>query len=261
MIYDMLPVTLLSALASECQDSTNATIARYLIAHAGDLSDPSVKGSARACNVGAGSVSRFCRNVGFRSFEELRDALAATSRSFETASDASSFAVRANDHARAVVDALHQVARTLDERALQALVADLHAYERVSAYGMLKAQAAALDLQVDLLMLGKQIDTCTSYAEQLERIAHASREELIVIFSYTGDYFTNRSLTDALARLDRPRIWMVAGTRKQQPACVYGCLSFASEGTLLGHPFQLEMAEALIAQEYARTTPEGRHAE
>ena len=253
MIYDKLPVALLTALASERQGSTNATIARYLIAHGSELGDASVKGIARACNVGVASVSRFCRDVGFTSFDELRGALTATSRSFEVASTADSLAQRTTDHAEAVAESLRQVARSMDGRMLQALVADLHSYDKVSAFGMLKAQAAAIDLQVDLLMLGKQVDTCVAYAEQLDRIARAGRDELIVIFSYTGDYFSARDLTDALARIDRPRIWIIAGARKPQPDYVYGCLAFDSSLSQLGHPFQLEMAEALIAQEYARS--------
>ena len=254
MIYDKLPVALLSALAAERQDSTNAVIARYLITHVDELADASVKGIARACNVGAASVSRFCRDVGFESFDELRAALADTRRSFEVASTADSFAERAGAHAEAVSASLSQAARSIDTRMLEQLVSDLHSYEQVSAYGLLKAQAAAIDLQVDLLMLGKQIGTCTAYAEQLDRIAHARRDELIVLFSYTGDYFGARDLADALARLDRPRIWMVAGTRKPQPNYVYGCLAFDSDHSQLAHPFQLEMVEALIAQEYARST-------
>ena len=253
MIYDKLPVALLSALASERRDTTNAIIARYLITHASKLEDASIKAIARACNVGTASVSRFCRDVGFESFDELRKALAETQRSFETVSTEESFAERADTHAQTVAESLTQVAHSIDEHILDQLICDLHSYEQVSAYGMLKAQAAAIDLQVDLLMLGKQIETCTSYAEQLDRIMRATSNELVVLFSYTGDYFGARDLAGALSRIDRPRIWMVAGTRKPQPDYVYGCLAFASDHRQLTHPFQLEMVEALIAQEYART--------
>lgn len=252
MIYDTLPVALLTSLAVERQGSTNGHIARYLLAHVDELNDLSVKGLASACSVGTGSISRFCREVGFESFGALRQALLDSRRSFQRTSDASSFRERADEHARQLSDGLLRVARSVDERMLAALVDDLCTYERVSTYGLLKAQAAAIDLQVDLLMLGKVVDTCTSYAEQLDRIASAGRDELIVIFSYTGSYFDEHDLSDALRRIDRPRIWMVCGSRRQLPAYVTGCLAFESDGSQLGHPYQLELVAGLIAQEYAR---------
>lgn len=259
MIYNRLAVALLSSLSGERGTSTNAVIARYLVTHAQELGDATIKGIAAACNVGVGSVSRFCRDTGFAGFDDLRSALMEARHSFERASQANAFALRANEHAGLVSESLLQVALTIDERLLEALVDDLCAFERVFVCGMLKAQAAAVDLQVDLLMLGRYADTCVSYAEQLDRIAHAGRNDLVIVFSYTGAYFEAHDLSATLARLDRPRIWMVAGARRSQPDYVYGCLSFASGQGQLAHPFQLEMAAALIAQEYARRLgePEG----
>lgn len=252
VIYDKLPVALLSALATEREGTTNAVIAHYLVTHADQLHDASVKGVAAACNVGVGSVSRFCRDTGFSGFEELRSVLEAASHSFERAPGEGTFDARAQEHAGLVGDGLQRVANTIDQRALELLVDDLVSHERVFTCGMLKAQAAAVDLQVDLLMQGKYVETSVSYADQLAHIAKAGRDELVVLFSYTGSYFDARDLSDALARIDRPRIWVVAGARHPQPTFVYGCLAFDSDWSQLTHPFQLEMAAALISQEYAR---------
>ncbi len=252
MIYDTLPVALLTSLAVERQGSTNGHIARYLLTHEDELDDLTVKGLASACSVGTGSISRFCREVGFESFGALKQSILDSRRSFQLVSDAPTFRERADDHALQLSTGLARVAGTIDERMLTALVDDLCSHERVSTYGLLKAQAAAVDLQVDLLMLGKVVDTCTSYAEQLDRIASARRDELVIIFSYTGSYFDEHDLSDRLRRIDRPCIWMVCGSRRPLPSYVAGCLAFESDGSQLGHPFQLELAAGLIAQEYAR---------
>ncbi len=243
MIYDKLIVALLSALATEREETTNATIARYLVTHIEDLDDVTVKGVASACNVGVGSVSRFCRETGFRGFDELRRALMEAGPSFELAP---------TDHAGFVGASIVQAERSVDKKMLRALVDDLRVYQKVFVCGMLKAQAAAVNLQVDLLMQGKLVHTSVSYAEQLGHIAAAARDEMVVVFSYTGSYFDAYDLSDSFARLDRPRVWMVTGTKRPQPEFVYGCLSFKSSHSQLAHPFQLEMIAALIAQEYAR---------
>jgi DNA-binding MurR/RpiR family transcriptional regulator len=49
MIYNKLPVALLSLLATEDADSTNAQIASFLLEHAQEVGDVSVKGLAAAC--------------------------------------------------------------------------------------------------------------------------------------------------------------------------------------------------------------------
>ena len=50
MIYDKLSVGLLGLLATEEADATNAQIARYVLAHAAELDDLSVKELASASN-------------------------------------------------------------------------------------------------------------------------------------------------------------------------------------------------------------------
>ena len=254
MIYDKLTVALLGALATERQGSTNAHIARYLLEHQDELADLSVKSIAAACRVGAGSVSRFCREVGFESFDELRQEYRRAARSFEQLLGEAAGVTPVPSLAERVSATLLQVERSVDRVALRELVHDLHTFEQVSAYGMLKAQAAAVDLQVDLLMQGKYVDTCVSHAEQLSRIAQAGPNELVVVFSYTGSYFDSRDLGEAMRRVERPKIWVVCGRRHQLPPFVSGRLLFESSGRQLGHPFQLELVAGLIAQEYARSS-------
>ena len=53
----------------------------------------------------------------------------------------------------------------------------------------MKAESAAICLQSDLLMLGKNIYTNVSYPQQLEYIQSAGADTLILLFSYTGTYF------------------------------------------------------------------------
>ena len=256
MVYDRLSVTLLGLLSTEGADSASAQIARHVLSHAHELSDLSVKELAAACHVGVGSVSRFAREAGFEDFTELRDAFAEASRSYELM-DASDPELRKSLLAERIASSVDLVARTVDRAALARLAEDLARYDKVHAFGLLKAQAAALDLQVNLLMQGKYVATCTSPAEQFDRIARARADELVVAFSYTGSYFETRDLRKALARLDRPKIWVVCGDARPLPPFVADCLPFASDQSRFGHPYQLEYVADLIAQEYAARNAPG----
>ncbi len=250
MIYDRLQVALLSTLLSEKAGSPYALIAQYLLAHAGRPDTLSVKAVAQECHVGTGTVSRFAKDVGFASFADLCAACAETRANFDEM-PGDNVSQRAEALARHVALSVARAAASVDTDALARLVADLHAYEHVSAYGLLKANAAALDLQVDLLMQDKYIHTCATPAEQARRIAAARDDELIIVFSYTGTYFDSCDVADALRRRDRPRIWMVSGDTESLPAFVYDHLRFASNHDRAGHPYQLECIAGIIAQEYA----------
>ena len=252
MIYSKSPIALLTLLAAEEASSTNAQIARYLLAHGGDVEALSVKSLASACHVGTGTVSRFARDAGFESFAELREELAAAGECFERVGgdDAEE---RAASLARTITDTISQAAAGVDRAALTRLVADLHAYDEVGVYGLLKAQSAALDLQVDLLMLGKLADTCVPLADQTRRIVEAGRNKLVIVFSYTGSYFDGVDVTEILSRIDRPKIWVVCGEAGPLPSFVSDRLIFSSDHLQFGHPYQLEYVAGLIAQEFAAT--------
>ena len=252
MIYNKLPVALLSLLATEDADSTNAQIASYLMEHAHDAGDLSIRGLAAACHVGTGTVSRFARDAGFESFAELREAFAEVGDGFERAPGGSA-PDRTKCLARAVGSSLARVATTVDHAAIERLVSDLRVYEKIGVYGLLKAQAAALDLQVDLISLGKLADTRVSVADQARRIGEAGPNKLIIVFSYTGTYFDAVDVEDALRRPNRPKVWMVCGDAHPLPPFVSDRVTFASDQGRLGHPYSLEFVAGLIAQEYAAT--------
>lgn len=117
--------------------------------------------------------------------------------------------------------------------------------------GLLEAGAVALNLQGDLLMLGKQVYTNISYSQQMQYLLSASKEDLILIFSYTGSYFDYQELTySERKRLSAPRIWMVCGSDRTLPPFVDQAIRFRSRQDQISHPYQLQFVAGLIAQEY-----------
>ena len=133
----------------------------------------------------------------------------------------------------------------------QKLCEDIHSYQNVYVFGMLKAESAAVSLQTDLLMMSKPVLTFAAYSEQIDTIAHAGKEDLIIIFSYTGSYFSSHSFRQNEKRLMLPKIWMVCSKDHKAPWFVDEVLSFDSDGRREAHPFLLEMAASLITQQYA----------
>lgn len=248
MIYRKLPVILLSVVSTEPEESTNAAIAEYLLTHRAEAAAMGVRQLADACAVGTGSISRFCREVGLRSFAELKEALFESEDLFER--------VEGDDlplaWGRCASAALGRAAVSVSRPKLQELAREIEKHNHVEAYGLLKAEAAALCLQTDLLLLGKRVHTKVSYADQLARILAAPEDGLLIIFSYTGDYFSYREFSaDELRHLRRSEIWMVCPRGVELPDFVSDVVPFDSDGSQLGHPYQLQAVASLIAQEYA----------
>ena len=251
MIYDKLPVVLLSTMAAEKSTSTNHMIAAYILSHRDEVMNMGITQLAEACYVGTGSISRFVREIGLSGFSELRTLLNQSDFSMNHQFLDESADKRRNDLSSYIADTVTRTASSIDQKQLEKLCEDIHGYENVYALGMLKAENAAISLSTDLAMMSKPVITSTAYSDQLDLLKRAGKEDLILIFSYTGSYFSSHSFREKEKRLLLPKIWMICGKNDRIPWFVNEVLLFESDAKREGHPFALETAAALIAQEYA----------
>lgn len=254
MIYEKLPALFLSILAGEKNGSTNSVIADYILCHQTEVGSMGIRELAEECHVGTGSVSRFCRDYGFHDFSELKRLLKETSFHYDAFMPSAGAAERTAAWAERMKQVVSRTGQSVETGRLREIARDMHQYSRISAYGMLKAESAAISLQTDMLMMGRKVSTAVSYTEQIDRILQADREDLIIIFSYTGSYFDYFRFGRKEKQLYLPRIWMICGTTKKMPEYVNGVIRFDSDLDQFSHPFQLEMTASLIAGEYAALT-------
>ena len=252
MIYDKLPIVFLSTIASEKKDSTNSQIASYILDHLDELQNIGIKKMASECSVAISSISRFCKEIGLRDFAELKDLLLSTDLYFEEQSALKSPKDRLHDYSKKVKQSIEMVENSIDMAAITDLCDDIYNYQRVAVFGLLKAGAVCLNLQGDLLMLGKQVYTNISYQQQMEYIMSANEEDLIIIFSYTGSYFDYQEIRAAKNQLKIPKIWFVSSEKSEFPTFLDRIITFKSLQDQNSHPYQLQFIASLIAQEYSR---------
>ena len=252
--YGKLPIVLLSEMASGKEDSYNCRIAAWLLGHLGE--SISAEQIARECFISKSAVSRFCREVGFEDFTELKDLTAASEKTFVSLSAFDPIETMSRSLTEQAADSLRLVAETIDYEALDALTAAIHKARRIACFGLLKAEAAAINLQSDLVMLGKNALTKVSFREQMDFLTSAGEDDLIIIFSYRGIYFDYD--LPANVRGCKAGIWIVTGnpairqTLGEKRLPIAGTLSFSSRLDFFSHPYQLIAASALIAQSAAR---------
>lgn len=250
--YGKLPIVLLSELAAGKEDSSNCRIARYLVERIDRLEDISVEMLAEECFVSKATVSRFCRDIGLEDFTELRDLLRQTEKTFTLYGAGLPPKEQGLDFCSRVNESLSLVANTLDYDALGRLAEEIIQAERVAAFGLLKAETAAISLQSDLVMLGKCAVTKVAFREQMDYLAAALPEDVVVIFSYTGIYFDYGLPREILRQ--GPKVWLVTGSPDirrlfaEKGLPTNRLLTFRSEQDFVSHPYQLQMAASLIAQ-------------
>lgn len=252
MIYGKLPVVFLSTIASEKNGSTNCIIATYILEHLDEVKDMGIKDLAKKCHVAISSISRFCKEIGLRDFVELRELLSSTDLYFEEQSNSQSLHQRIADYGKKINESIQMVQNSIDVNQLIKLCDDIKKFKRVGVFGLLKAGSVAINLQGDLLMLGKQVYTNISYTQQIQYIVTADENDLIIIFSYTGSYFDYQDLRALKKKLKAPKIWMISGVQKEYPFFVDEVISFQSLQDQTSHPYQLQFIASLIAQEYSK---------
>lgn len=252
MLYDKLPIVFLSTMASEKKDATNSQIASYILDHLEDVSHMGIQEMADSCHVAISSISRFCKEIGLRDFAELRELLSSTNMRFEEQSSSSTPQERLHDYSEKVVESIQMVENSVSMDRIDSLCDAIHQHEHVALYGLLKASGVALNLQGDLLMLGKQSFTSISYAHQIEEILSAKEEDLIIIFTYTGGYFDYQDLRALKRRKTIPAIWLICSEGSSYPEFIHDVVTFHSLRDQNSHPYQLQFIASLIAQEYAR---------
>ena len=71
-----LIIILLSTLNDEPKGSNNYKIAKYMIENMRDLEECSLTNLAQACYVSNSSISRFCRDIGLKDFNALKNQIA-----------------------------------------------------------------------------------------------------------------------------------------------------------------------------------------
>lgn len=259
MYWDKLIIVFLSELISRDDGSTNCQIASHILGNLETVRQSNIDEMARQCHVSTSSISRFCRDIGLNSFAELRDLIDSASFNFDLLPESSSTERRSLDLVERVVESLNLVSESLNHESLDLLVKDIARYQNIALFGLLKAETVAMNLQSDLLVLGKKAVTKVAFKQQLDYLNGATEEDLIVIFSYTGIYFQHAAQPQVLPGKSKPKVYFITSDCSAEPNGYFDhVIRFKSRQDYTSHPFQLQFVVSLIAQSYAYHMAEER---
>ncbi len=252
MYSGKLPVVLLSTIASEADGSINCQIANYILKHLDEIAGITISELAKRCHVADSSISRFCRDIGLIDFIELKKLLANNELGELVHSQGNTIKERSIYLAMQAIKSLESAVNSLDYHVIEELVEDIAQYEDVAIFGHLKAETVAMNLQNDLLSLGKVTTTKVSFHQQMEYIKNAEKEQLIIIFSYTGIYFDYGFPKALLLKKRNFKIYFITSRKDAKKEEIYDrVIYFESLQDYASHPYQIQLIASIIAQNYA----------
>ena len=252
MFYGKLPIMVLSEIVSGDSDATNSHIAAYVLEHFKEIKDDSIRDLAAKTHVSTSSISRFFLDIGLRDYMELKEMIATTPLNFEICSLSDIPAVQKDDYISAVQDSMERVRRSIDMEKLERLARDIQRYPRVSVFGILKGETAAMNLQTDLAMLGKAAVTKLRFAEQAQCLSKTDADDLLIIFSYTGIFYDYGYPRSQAKGKSRAKIYFITSDPNAEKSGLYDeVIWFESLQNQASHPYQLQLVAGLIAQTYA----------
>lgn len=186
-----LIIILLSTLNDEPKGSNNYKIAKYMIENMRDLEECSLTNLAQACYVSNSSISRFCRDIGLKDFNALKNQIAKFSveaarlkRKFDYEKYESSSMVQS--YVKNVISNLNYFLENDIEKQINTLVQEISSYQKIAAFGYMQSESVACNLQFDLQTSGKLIFSCFNIKDQADYITDADENNLIIIFSESG---------------------------------------------------------------------------
>lgn len=182
-----LIIILLSTLNDEPKGSNNYKIAKYMIENMRDLEEYSLTDLAQACYVSNSSISRFCRDIGLKDFNALKNQIAKFSvesarlkRKFDYEKYESSSMFQS--YVKNVISNLNYFLENDIEKQINTLVQEISSYQKIAAFGYMQSESVACNLQFDLQTSGKLIFSCFNIKDQADYITDADENNLIIIF-------------------------------------------------------------------------------
>ncbi|WP_416326224.1 MurR/RpiR family transcriptional regulator [[Eubacterium] hominis] len=188
---DMVLHKLMLTINTSQQGSTNCNLAIELIKHIDELQNLNIYEIADLCFVSTSTLSRFCRQLGYKNFNAFKEALE-TSYGFEI--DYDKHYLLAKDHLddglsymkELYLSSIKDMNDHLQKKQLIQLAELIHDHENIYIFGNVGYQFIAMYLQERLGLFKKIIHVSPDINQQKKSIHHVSEDDLAILISPRG---------------------------------------------------------------------------
>lgn len=249
--------SLVAVMNSEETNSTYYRIAKYLLQNNYIVNHVSMDDVAKNCYCAKSTVSRFCRQIGYENYYELnQDLYTSTTKSqdkydkyllddFENTKD-----IFFKDLINSILDAKNSITK----KSVFTLVSLIKEYNEIGIFGNLQSQTIAQKFQNDMGLSRKIITASLLPEHQKTYIKEADQQTLIIIVSFSGQYFRQFINLHHFNKENKPHFILITCNEKMKNSKLYDDIiylscpdNYASRAHIMS--FYLNM----VAIEYANT--------
>ncbi|MGC6770087.1 MurR/RpiR family transcriptional regulator [Enterococcus sp. LJL51] len=251
-MFNMI-IILLATLNSEPVGTNDYRISRFILSNLRSIQTYNISQLAQACFVSNSSISRFCRKIGFRDFNELKQQFFQWTDIGEKkfAYEGRLTTALKDTYIDSIIENLLLLKKSVRNEELQQLAKDILTYPKVAAFGSLHSQSVVLNLQTDLLTSGIVMDTRTRFQEQLEYIENAGEDTLILLFSRGGSHLKRFLVHDLqLSRNSKPKLVMITASENiRSNKYIDQFIYYEEKEGFTAYPYAFEVITGILALE------------
>ena len=173
-------------------NGNNRRIAEQLLSSPELLMSKKVSDIADACSCDPAQVIRFCKNLGFKGFSELKNRVARELiplplEKEEKRNKSDAFDQFRSDYCRSVAGAVSDTLMNLDKASVLRAVKKIHDVERIVICGAGASNLTAQDLHTKLLRMGFNSSCFADQEMQKINCALLGKSDLLIVFSFSGN--------------------------------------------------------------------------
>ena len=205
-----LKIALFSILDNESETSNNYIIAKYILENYNQLSGVSLTEISRQCNLSKAAISRFCKELGLIDYIDLQMLIRANHSKAREEKPVLSEDEQKQVYSSRMKQMTDHFPEVMNDPAAEELISDILQYKTIYTFGHLQASHIAYTLRNSLAVYGIFCYSAQSWVEQREKLKNAGKDDLVIIFSASGDFFKRLDINMSfIEKADAPKIYMV----------------------------------------------------
>ena len=185
-------------------DDLNYKIALYMVRHFAELGNMRINELARECYVSAATISRFCREIGYENYAELKQECLREidyERTLDNLIDVpTELMLKEPKEASTMfiddlIKAMKGFSDNIDWDSIDHVLNMIHDYDDVTFYGIHTSNSVARHLQGDLMVINKFTYAPIDIQDQEIQAKMSNEDSLAIIISVKGHYFIQSGRT------------------------------------------------------------------
>ena len=256
---------LINTLNDSEYESTEAHLAKSLLDILEELPMLPIDQVAERCHVSKSTISKFVNYLGFSDYRDFREnakneGKKSAYHNYEEKLSMDRCIERYGNqkYLRIIRQDVEEIQNMVDQKQIHALAEAIYQHKNIAAFGSVYSETVAIDFMYQMAEEGKYIKTNVYDMKQRQFIIQATEEDLIIIFSNSGQYIFEEGMrpydmSQSYVRKTKAKLALVTSNKA---AALNGCVNYPVlyqfTSIVQNHPIISRIVVQMIVDEYKK---------